>query len=136
MRVFRTIGTIVIAVVMISMTTAAQASDSPSTSFFPGFESFKLTTTSGIAINGVVGGDGPPILLIHGAPANLTSWRKMAPELAKRYTVVVTDLRGYGDSDMPDGGENHKNYAKRVMAQDQVDVMTRVGVRSVSRSRS
>ena len=54
----------------------------------------------------------------------------MAPALAEKYTVVATDLRGYGDSDMPEGGDGHTNYAKRVMAQDQVDVMTALGGRA------
>jgi len=101
--------------------------ESGSAQFFPGFKPFKVKTSSGITINGVIGGSGPPVLLLHGAPANLTSWRKMTPELAKKYTIVATDLRGYGDSDMPDGGKNHENYSKRVMAQDQVDVMTELG---------
>jgi haloacetate dehalogenase len=100
---------------------------SPSAQFLPGFKPFKIKTSAGITINGVVGGSGPPVLLLHGAPVNLSGWRKMAPDLAKKYTVVVTDLRGYGDSDMPAGGENHENYSKRVMAQDQVDVMSDLG---------
>jgi haloacetate dehalogenase len=100
---------------------------SPSLKFFPGFKPLNVTTSTGIAINGVVGGSGPPLLLLHGAPCNVTNWRKVAPTLAEKYTVVATDLRGYGDSDMPDGGENHKNYSKRAMAQDQVDVMTHLG---------
>ncbi len=95
--------------------------------FFPGFEAFRIKTSSGIHIAGVKGGSGPPVLLLHGAPCNLVNWRKVAPTLAKKYTVVATDLRGYGDSDMPDGGKNHENYSKRAMAQDQVDVMTELG---------
>jgi haloacetate dehalogenase len=104
-----------------------EAAPSPSARFFPGFKPFRVRTSSGIEISGVVGGNGPPVLLIHGAPVNFASWRKMAPALAEKYTVVATDLRGYGDSDMPEGGEGHANYAKRVMAQDQVDVMTALG---------
>jgi len=123
---------ILIAFVGVAFAQEAAASEaapavSPSAKFFPGFKPFKVKTSSGITINGVIGGSGPPVLLIHGAPVNLAGWRKMAPELAKKYTVVVTDLRGYGDSDMPDGGKNHENYSKRVMAQDQVDVMTQLG---------
>ena len=100
---------------------------SPSAKFLPGFKPFKIKTSTGITINGVIGGSGPPVLLLHGAPVNLAGWRKMAPALAKKYTVVATDLRGYGDSDMPEGGKNHENYSKRVMAQDQVDVMSQLG---------
>ncbi len=101
--------------------------DSPSAKFMPGFKPFRVKTSSRITINGVIGGEGPLLLLLHGAPVNLASWRKMAPALAKDFTVIATDLRGYGDSDMPDGGKNHENYSKRVMAQDQVDVMTELG---------
>jgi haloacetate dehalogenase len=101
--------------------------ETPSSKLMPGFKPFQVKTSSGVMINGVVGGSGPPVLLLHGAPVNLAGWRKVAPGMAKNYTVVVTDLRGYGDSDMPEGGENHANYAKRVMAQDQVDVMTALG---------
>jgi haloacetate dehalogenase len=100
---------------------------SPSAKFFPGFKPFKIKTSTGITINGVIGGSGPPVLLLHGAPVNIAGWRKMAPALAKKYTVVATDLRGYGDSDMPEGGKRHENYSKRVMAQDQVDVMAQLG---------
>jgi len=107
--------------------TESEPAVSPSAKFFPGFKPFKVKTSAGVTINGVIGGSGPPVLLIHGAPVNLAGWRKMAPEMAKKYTVVVTDLRGYGDSDMPDGGKNHENYSKRAMAQDQVDVMTHLG---------
>ena len=104
-----------------------EVTDSPSLGFFPGFKPLKVKTSGGVTINGVVGGSGPPILLLHGAPCNLANWRKVAPALAEKYTVVATDLRGYGDSDMPEGGENHENYSKRAMAQDQVDVMSHLG---------
>ncbi len=100
---------------------------SPSAKFMPGFKPFKIKTSTGVTINGVIGGKGPPLLLLHGAPVNLAGWRKVVPDLTKDFTVVAADLRGYGDSDMPEGGENHQNYAKRVMAQDQVDVMTKLG---------
>ncbi len=98
-----------------------------SSDFFPGYKSFNITSSSGVKINGVVGGSGPPMLLLHGAPVNLASWRKVAPLLQDRYTIIATDLRGYGDSDMPDGGDKHENYTFRTMAQDQVDVMKELG---------
>jgi len=110
------------------MNTQATSGVSPSAQFLLGFKPFKIKTSAGISINGVIGGSGPAVLLLHGAPVNLAGWRKVAPELAKKYTVVVTDLRGYGDSDMPDGGKNHENYSKRVMARDQVDVMHALGL--------
>src|SRR5688572_27571544 len=95
---------------------------SDTTRFFPGFKSFTVQT-SGAMIHGVVGGSGPPILLLHGAPQSHISWRLVAPKLAATRTVVVPDLRGYGDSSKPADGDNHVNYSKRAMALDQVEVM-------------
>ena len=83
--------------------------------------------TSGARIVTVVGGSGPPLLLMHGNPFSHISWRKVAPGLARRFTVVCTDLRGYGDSDKPPGGDKHENYSFRAMAQDQVEVMASLG---------
>ncbi|WP_419770374.1 MAG: alpha/beta fold hydrolase [Candidatus Marinarcus sp.] len=67
------------------------------------------------------------ILLLHGHPESHLIWRDIAPLLAQNYSVVATDLRGYGDSSKPKGLEDHSNYSKRVMAQDQVSVMERLG---------
>ena len=94
--------------------------------FFPGFKPFKFQT-SGALINGVIGGQGPPLLLLHGAPQSHITWRFAAPKLAADYTVIATDLRGYGDSSKPPDGENHANYSKRAMALDQVEVMKHFG---------
>ena len=94
--------------------------------FFPGFQSTRVKTT-GAEINVVHGGSGPPILLLHGAPQSHISWRLVAPELAKTNTVIVPDLRGYGDSSKPPDGESHVNYSKRAMALDQVEVMKHFG---------
>jgi haloacetate dehalogenase len=94
--------------------------------FFPGFKASKVQT-GGATINVVKGGDGPPLLLLHGAPQSHISWRLIAPELARSYTVVATDLRGYGDSSKPADGDNHANYSKRAMALDQVEVMRQFG---------
>src|SRR4051794_27674254 len=63
-------------------------------SFPDSFKSFKVKT-SGAEINGVIGGKGPPVLLLHGYPQSHVVWALVAPELAKDYTVVATDLRGY-----------------------------------------
>jgi haloacetate dehalogenase len=95
--------------------------------FFPGFKPLQIQTTTGVTINGVIGGQGPPVLLLHGAPQSHISWRLVAPQLATEYTVVVPDLRGYGDSSKPPDGENHANYSKRAMALDQVEVMRQFG---------
>src|SRR5262249_10866677 len=94
--------------------------------FFPGFKTFQVQTSRAI-INCVVGGQGPPLLLLHGAPQSHISWRIVAPKLAAQYTVVASDLRGYGDSSKPPDGENHLNYSKRAMALDQVEVMKHFG---------
>jgi haloacetate dehalogenase len=94
--------------------------------FFPGFVR-STVQTSGTTINVVKGGDGPPILLLHGAPQSHVSWRLVAPQLAKEYTVIAADLRGYGDSGKPPDGEGHVNYSKRAMALDQVEVMKHFG---------
>jgi haloacetate dehalogenase len=105
---------------------APAAADSDTTRFFPGFKPFKVQTT-GAVINGVIGGQGPPILLLHGAPQMHISWRLVAPRLATTHTVVVPDLRGYGDSSKPPDGDGHVNYSKRAMALDQVEVMRNFG---------
>jgi haloacetate dehalogenase len=93
---------------------------------FPGFEPFRIET-SGATINGVKGGKGPPVLLLHGWPQTLAEWHVVAPLLAKDFTVIATDLRGYGDSSKPADGTNHSGYSKREMARDQVEVMEKLG---------
>ncbi len=105
---------------------AQTAAPSPAARFFPGFKPM-LLDVPGATINLVSAGQGPPVLLLHGAPQSMISWRKVAPELARDFTVVVTDLRGYGDSSKPADGENHANHSKRAMAADQVEVMKQLG---------
>ena len=93
---------------------------------FPNFRAFRLQTTDAL-INGVVGGSGPPVLLLHGWPQTHLIWRKVAPLLARTNTVVATDLRGYGDSSKPLDGQEHEGYSKRAMAKDQVELMQKLG---------
>jgi haloacetate dehalogenase len=93
---------------------------------FTDFEAFSLET-SAARIHGVKKGSGPPLLLLHGYPQTHVIWHKIAPTLAEQFTVIATDLRGYGDSSKPAGGMDHVNYSKRAMAQDQVEVMQRLG---------
>ncbi len=104
----------------------AQQRGDGSAYLFPGFTAAKVQT-SGATINVVIGGGGPPLLLLHGAPQTHAIWHKVAPDLAKEYTVIAADLRGYGDSSKPEGGPNHVNYSKRAMALDQVDVLKHFG---------
>jgi len=92
----------------------------------PGFKVHEVKV-SGATLHTVVGGSGPPLLLIHGAPLTHLSWFRVAPELAKKYTVVAPDLRGYGDSSKPEDGDKHINYSKRTMAQDKVELMRHFG---------
>jgi haloacetate dehalogenase len=106
--------------------TAAAQSNEADAILFPGFRTERVET-AGAEINCVIGGDGPPLLLLHGAPQSHASWFACAPELAQHYTVVAADLRGYGDSSRPEDGENHYNHSKRAMAQDQVEVMEHFG---------
>ena len=93
---------------------------------FPGFQR-KRVRTSGAAIHLVHGGRGDPVLLLHGYPQTHAMWHKVAPELARDYTVVCPDLRGYGDSSKPKGLPDHANYAKRAMALDMAQVMSALG---------
>jgi haloacetate dehalogenase len=93
---------------------------------FEGFEPRQMTT-SGTTINLVKGGDGPPLLVLHGYPQMHVMWHKIAPRLAQDFTVVAADLRGYGDSGKPTADPQHLNYSKRAMAQDMVEVMQQLG---------
>jgi haloacetate dehalogenase len=94
------------------------------------FERFTVDDfrASGATIHYRRGGEGPPLLLLHGNPLTHVSWHKIADRLAERYTVVAADLRGYGDSSCPDeAGENNSNFSFRAMAQDQVELMEHLG---------
>ena len=93
---------------------------------FEGFTRMRIKTGDP-AINLVRGGEGPPLLLLHGYPQTHVMWHKIAPRLAIHFTVVATDLRGYGDSDKPPAGDDHSGYSKRAMAQDQIEVMECLG---------
>ncbi len=93
------------------------------------FESVKVET-SGAAINLVHGGEGKPLLLLHGYPETHVMWRLTAPALAEHFHVVCMDLRGYGDSSKPASGPDHSTYSKRAMAGDCVEVMESLGYKS------
>ena len=94
------------------------------------FDNFTKTRikVNGVSINLVHGGAGPPLLLLHGYPQTHVEWHKIAPKLADHYTVVAPDLRGYGDSEKPPAPEGDLSiYCKRTTAQDQVEVMEKLG---------
>ncbi len=95
--------------------------------FFPAGFKHEKVQTSGATINVVKGGDGPPLLLIHGAPQSHVSWHIVAPQFAKDHTVIMPDLRGYGDSSKSPDTPDHANYSKRAMALDMVEVMKHYG---------
>lgn len=97
--------------------------------FFPaGFRADRIKT-SGAEINTVIGGSGPPVLMFHGAPQSLITWRLIAPALARDFTLVLCDLRGYGDSSKPADLPDHSSQSKRPMALDGVEVMEHLGYR-------
>jgi haloacetate dehalogenase len=108
------------------LASAGHAARAEGVPMFDGFKSAQVQT-SGATINVVSGGKGPPLLLLHGYPQTHVEWHKIAPALAKEYTVVAADLRGYGDSSKPADGDNHIGYSKRAMALDQVEVMSHLG---------
>src|SRR5262245_55832229 len=93
---------------------------------FPGFKHLDMRT-KGAVIRVRHGGSGPPLLLLHGYPNNHVLWYAVAARLAERYHVVLADLRGYGDSSLPEPGPNLINYSFRAMAEDMIEVMEGLG---------
>ncbi|KAB2575375.1 putative hydrolase protein [Lasiodiplodia theobromae] len=96
---------------------------------FPGFTPFDITTdaTNNISIHGIKGGEGPPLLLIHGFPQTHAIWHAVAPQLTSSYTVVAIDIRGYGASSKPPPTADHAPYSKTHMAHDCIAVMQHFG---------
>ncbi|WP_375459616.1 alpha/beta fold hydrolase [uncultured Enterovirga sp.] len=95
-------------------------------SFFPGFTLETLDLSAG-PVRLRRGGSGPPLLLLHGNPQTHAMWHAVAPALARRFTVICPDLRGYGGSHKPPATPDHAAYAKRAMAADLAELMTRLG---------
>ena len=93
---------------------------------FPNFDSHAIEV-NGLKIMARKGGSGRPLLLLHGHPQTHAIWHRVAQQLAKSFTVIMTDLRGYGDSSKPQGLHDHSNYSKRSMALDQIQVMRHFG---------
>jgi haloacetate dehalogenase len=104
----------------------APPDESVNEKLFPGFQASDVKT-SGATIRVFTKGEGQPLLLIHGHPETHVTWHKIAFQLAEQYTVIVPDLRGYGDSSKPGYSPDHVNYSFRAMAQDQIDVMAHFG---------
>lgn len=92
----------------------------------PNFKSMRVPVGD-VDIHLRMAGNGPPLLLLHGYPQTHVMWHKVAPALAEEFTVVLADLRGYGDSSKPSGGAGHVNYSKRAMARDQIELMRSLG---------
>ena len=87
----------------------------------------ELRLVNGLNIHCRIGGEGPPLLLLHGHPQTHVIWHKVADQLAENFTVVAADLRGYGDSDKPPASEASASYSKRIMASDQLLLMQSFG---------
>ncbi len=95
---------------------------------FDGFSDQRVEVSDGIGLRVRMAGRGPPVLLLHGYPQTHVCWHKVAPQLVEAgFTVIVCDLRGYGDSDKPASCENHETYSKRAMAADQIEMMNALG---------
>ena len=92
----------------------------------PGFE-YRRMDVAGMTVSYAIRGSGPPLLLLHGYPENHLMWRHVAPVLARDHTVVLADLRGYGDSGKPVPDAAGNLYSKRFMARDQVGLMRQLG---------
>ncbi|MBP0597139.1 alpha/beta hydrolase [Herbaspirillum sp. LeCh32-8] len=107
------------------MTTSTLSSALPA--LFQGFAAHRLPTPDGQHIHVLTGGSGPALLMLHGHPQTSAIWHKVAPALAQHFTLVLADLRGYGDSDKPAGDAAHTQYSKRVMAADMLAVMQGLG---------
>jgi len=104
----------------------AQEATQASQALFEGFDEFDLQV-EGTVIHGRRGGEGPPVLLLHGIPETHLMWHQVAPALAEQHTVIATDLRGYGDSGKPPSTDDHAPYSMRQVAIDQVQLMNQLG---------
>jgi haloacetate dehalogenase len=93
---------------------------------FEGFLEHRIATP-GADLFALTGGEGPPLLLLHGYPQHHVMWHRVAPRLAASFSLVIPDLRGYGDSAGPAPDAHHLNYSKRTMAADMIEVMTALG---------
>jgi haloacetate dehalogenase len=94
---------------------------------FPGFDSRRFAT-QGAEIFARVGGDGPPLILLHGYPQTHVMWHRVAPSLARHFKLILLDLRGYGASSVPPTVPDHSTYSKRAMARDVIEIADQLGI--------
>lgn len=91
--------------------------------FIEGFTLMDARLETEIKMRFAIGGKGPALMLVHGHPHTHIIWRKVAPLLAQKYTVILPDLRGYGDTDKPESTPDHRPYSKKEMAKDLISLM-------------
>lgn len=111
------------------MTPALPTPASATADLFPGFTRHRVPVAPGVALHALTGGTpgAAPLLLLHGHPQTHALWHAVVPTLAPHFSLVLADLRGYGDSDKPAGEADHANYSKRTMAADLVALMAQFG---------
>lgn len=95
--------------------------------FIPDCALKEITLPDGLRLRVAIMGQGEPLVLLHGHPQNHLTWRKIAPDLSRQFTVIMPDLRGYGDSDKPESDSHHRAYSKKRMAEDVALLMTALG---------
>jgi len=103
------------------------AASADAAALMAGLQPRRVVVDEGVAMQAWVGGQGPALLLVHGHPQTSVIWHRVVPTLARHFTLVIADLRGYGDSSKPQGRADHGNYSKRTMARDLLRLMAQLG---------
>lgn len=103
------------------------AASADAAALMAGLQPRRVVVDEGVALQAWVGGQGPALLLVHGHPQTGVIWHRVVPTLARHFTLVIADLRGYGDSSKPQGRADHGNYSKRTMARDLLRLMAQLG---------
>ncbi len=96
--------------------------------FIPGFELYDAELETNVCMRFAAAGSGSPVLMVHGHPHNHVIWRKVAPALARNHTLILADLRGYGDSGKPASDASHRTYSKKEMCRDLAHLMQKLGL--------
>ena len=109
------------------LTSESDPAGSCAAQLMAGLHPCRIVVDDGVELHAWVGGQGPALLLVHGHPQTGVIWHRVVPELARHFTLVVPDLRGYGDSSKPRGEPDHANYSKRRMARDLLQLMQQLG---------